>query len=100
VDKNADEPKTTEILKAKEVLPQECELRQCKYLNNLVEQDHIFIKRLVKPGMRFSSFNTARRTIKGYEIINMLRKGQVEKVEKGAVNERVKFIAEIFGLAA
>lgn len=49
---------------------------------------------------RFGSFNTARRTIKGYEIMNMLRKGQVEKVRRGAVRERVKFIAEIFGVAA
>ena len=76
------------------------ELRQNKYLNNIVEQDHRAIKRLVKPGMGFGSFNTARRTIRGYEIMNMLRKGQVEKVRKGAVKERVKFIAEIFGVAA
>jgi len=66
------------------------------------------MKRSVEPGMGFSSFNTARRTIKGYEIINMLRKGQVKKVEpvattgveKGTVRERVKFIAEIFGVVA
>ncbi len=76
------------------------ELLQNKYLNNRIEQDHRFIKRLVKPGMGFGSFNTARRTLKGYEILNMLRKGQVKKVEKGAVTERVKFIAEIFGVAA
>jgi len=50
--------------------------------------------------IRFKSFNTARRTIKGYEIMHMLKKGQVKKVEKGAVRERVKFIAEIFGVAA
>lgn len=52
MDKNAAYPK------AKEVLPQEYELRQCKYLNNVVEQDHRFMKRLVKPGMGFGSFNT------------------------------------------
>jgi transposase-like protein len=50
--------------------------------------------------MGFSSFNTVRRTIKGYEIMNMLRKGQVKEVERGAVRERVKFIAEIFGVVA
>jgi len=42
--------------------------------------------------MEFGSFNTARRTIKKYEIMHMLK-----KVGKGAVIERVKFIAEIFG---
>jgi IS6 family transposase len=42
-----------------------CELRQSKYLNSLVEQDHRFIKRLVKPGMGFFSFKTAWRTLQG-----------------------------------
>jgi len=49
--------------------------------------------------MGFKSFNTARRTIKGYEIMHLLKKGQIEKVGKRAVKERVKFIAEIFGVA-
>lgn len=100
VDKNAAHPKAIDEMKAKDELAEKVELRQNKYLNNRVEQDHRFIKRLVKPGMGFGSFNTARRTIKGYEIMNMLRKGQVKKVEKGAVRERVLFIAEIFGVVA
>lgn len=50
--------------------------------------------------MGFGSFNTARRVIKGYEIMNIIRKGQIKGVEKGAVRERVKFIAKIFGVAA
>ena len=99
VDKNAAYPKAIKELQAKKELPKKVKLRQKKYLNNIIEQDHRGIKRLVKPGMGFGSFNTARRTLKGYEIMNMLRKGQVEKVEKGAVKERVKFIAEIFGVA-
>ena len=99
VDKNAAYPKAIDELKEKEELFEQVELRQNKYLNNIVEQDHRFIKRLVKPGMGFGSFNTARRTLKGYEIMNILRKGQVEKVRRGAVRERLKFIAEIFGVA-
>lgn len=98
VDKNAAYPKAIDELKEKEELFEQVELRQNKYLNNIVEQDHRFIKRLVKPEMGFGSFNTAMRTLKGYEIMNMMRKGQIEKVEKGAVRERVKFIAEIFGV--
>ena len=65
VDKNAAYPKAMNELKKKKELFKEVELRQNKYLNNRVEQDHRFIKRLVKPGMGFGSFNTARRTIKG-----------------------------------
>ena len=100
LDKNAAYPKAIDELIAKKELSEQVELRQNKYLNNRVEQNHRAIKRLVKPGMGFGSFNTARRTIRGYEIMNMVRKGQIEKVEKGAVTERVKFIAEIFGVPA
>ena len=76
VDKNAAYPKAINELKADEELPQKVELRQKKYIYNIVEQDHRGIKRLVKPGMGFFSFNTARRTIRGYEIMNMVSKGQ------------------------
>ena len=100
VDKNAAYPKAIDELKEKEELSAAVKLRQNKYLNNRIEQDHRFIKWLVKPGRGFKSFNTARRTIKGYETMHMMKKGQVKKVEKGAVTERIKFIAEIFEVAA
>lgn len=99
VDQNAAYPKAIDKLIEKEELPELVELRQHKYLNNIVEQDHRGIKRLVKPGMGFGSFNTARRTLRGYEVMHMIRKGQVEKVERGAITQRVRFIAEIFGVA-
>ena len=85
VDKNAAYPPSIDELKKSELLPDNCELRQVKYLNNNVEQDHRFIKRLVKPGMGFASFNTARRTLRGYEAMNMIRKGQIQGVEKGNI---------------
>jgi len=100
VDKNAAYPKAIDEVKEQEELSQGLKLRQNKYLNNRIEQDHRFIKWLVKPGREFKSFNTARRTIRGYEIMHMLRKWQIENVGKGAVRERRKFIAEIFGVAA
>ena len=99
VDKKVAYPKAIDELKEKEELPELVELRQNKYLNNIVEQDHRGIKRLVKPGMGFGSFNTARRTIKGYEIMNVMRKGQIENVKKGAITKRVKFTNQIFGVA-
>jgi transposase-like protein len=71
VDKNAAYPKAVDEMKAKEELPESVEFRQNKYLNNQVEQDHRFIKRLTKPGMGFHSFNTARRTLRGFEVMNM-----------------------------
>ena len=62
MDKNAAYPKAFKELKAERVMPDECELRQSKDLNTLVEQDHRFIKRLVRLGMGFFSFETAWRT--------------------------------------
>jgi len=100
VDKNAAYPKAIDELKAEKELPKTVKLRPQKYLNNIVEQDHRGIKRLVKPGMGFGSFNTARRTIRGYEMMNQMRKGQIKGVAKGSVKDRVKFMHQIFGIAA
>jgi len=99
VDKNAAYPKALKEMKATGHLPASCELRQRKYLNNMIEQDHRFIKRLVKPGMGFFSFETAWRTLQGYEAINMMRKGQIQGVSKGDSLKQVKFITALFGIA-
>ncbi len=100
VDKNAAYPKAFAELKAERHLPESCELRQVKYLNNLVEQDHRFIKRLTKPGMGFFSFETAWRTLQGYEVMNMIRKGQMQGVNKGDITTQVAFISSLFAVAA
>ena len=99
VDKNAAYPKAIADLKVNGTLPESVELRQVKYLNNMVEQDHRFIKRRVKPGLGFFSFETAWNTLQGYESMNMIRKGQVHGVEKGNVTGQVAFIASLFGVA-
>jgi IS6 family transposase len=65
VDKNAAYPKALADLKSAGGVPTTCELRQVKYRNNLVEPDHRFIKRLVKPGLGCFSFETAWRTLQG-----------------------------------
>ena len=56
----------------------EIELRQVKYLNNVVEQDHRAIKRQVRPMMGFKSFWSAAVTLAGIELMHMLRKGQLK----------------------
>jgi len=75
-------------------------LQHNQYLNNGIEQDHRFLQRVIKPGLGFKSFNTARRTIKGYEVMQMLRKGQVIGVAKGDVLAQLNFMAQIFGVIA
>jgi IS6 family transposase len=100
VDKNPAYPAAINELKKEGILPDACEVRQVKYLNNIVEQDHRFIKRLVRPGLGFQSFHTAWRTLKGYEMMNMIRKGQIEGVGKGEIKKQISFIENLFGLAA
>src|SRR5215470_17746494 len=75
VDRNKAYSLAVEELKEEGVLSVASQLRRCKYLNNIVEQDHRFIKRRVNPGLGFFSFKTARRTIGGHETMNMIRKG-------------------------
>ena len=94
VDKHAAYPKAIAQLKAAGLLPEQVELRQVKSLNNLIEQDHCFIKRLVKPGMDFFSLETAGQTLQGYEVMNMLRKGQVRGVGKGDITDQVAAVTE------
>ena len=53
-------------------------LRQVKYLNNVVEQDHRAIKRQVRPMMGFKSFWSAAVTLAGIELMHMIRKGQLK----------------------
>jgi hypothetical protein len=53
------------------------EIRQIKYLNNIVEQDHRAIKRLVRPMLGFKSFRSASVTHAGIELMQMIRKGQL-----------------------
>ncbi|MBA2680778.1 MAG: DDE-type integrase/transposase/recombinase, partial [Ktedonobacteraceae bacterium] len=100
VDKNAAYPKAIADLKVAGILPETVELRQVKYLNNRIEQDHRFVKRLTKPGMGFFSFETAWRTLQGFEVMNMIRKGQVQGVAKGDVKGQVALIARLFGAVA
>ena len=100
VDKNAAYPPAVEALKQADALSEDAERRPVKYLNNMIEQDHRRIKRLVKPGLGFGSFNTARRTLKGYEAMAMIRKGQIQNVDGNDVTGQIAFIHEIFGIAA
>ena len=52
------------------------EIRQVKYLNNTIEQDHRFIKKLTRPMKGFKSFQSASATLDGIEVAHMIRKRQ------------------------
>lgn len=96
VDKNAAYPVAMETLKGNKALAGATELRQVKYLNNVVEQDYRNIKRITGSMMGFKTFNSARKTLRGIEAI----KGQVKGIEQGDSVSQVRIIASIFGIAA
>ena len=50
---------------------------QCKYLNNIVEQDHRMIKWRIMLGLGFKEFESAKRTISGIEVVRMIKKNQL-----------------------
>ena len=56
----------------------EFEIRQVKYLNNIVEQDHRFIKKRTRPTLGFKNFLSAKETLSGIENIRMIQKGQIQ----------------------
>jgi IS6 family transposase len=69
-------------------------------LNNVVEQDHRFVKRQVNRGLGFGGFHTAQQTIQGYEAMHRLRKGQLQGMDKKDVLAQNRIINRLFGLAA
>ena len=100
VDKNLAYPRAVREMKRAGELWRFSRLRQRKYLNNIVEQDHRRIKRLVRPGLGFGGLETAKRTLAGYEAMAMIRKGQVYNVGGREMKAQAAFIAALFEVAA
>ncbi len=83
VDKNPAYPAAVEALKAEGSIPTRVALRQCKFLNNVIEQDHRTVKKRVWLAKGYGSFQSAWRTIQGIETIHLIRKGRVKWLAKG-----------------
>jgi transposase, IS6 family len=100
VDKNAAYPEAFATSQLEKVLPHDCKLRRVKYLNNIIEQDHRFIKKKVRASQCFKSFHTAERTLEGIEAVNMIRKGQVKRLDRSDAMGQAKFVENLFQIAA
>ena len=70
-------------------------VRQVKYLNNIVEQDHRAVKRVTKPMLNFKSFRAAKCVLGGIELMHMIRKGQF--LLEGCIN--LSFAEQFYALA-
>ena len=95
VDKNPAYPIAVEELRKEKNMPSGMQLRQKKYLNNIVEQDHRFIKKRVRSMLGLKSFRTATYILSGIEAMHMIKKKQVHQGVKSAQNE-VEFIHRLF----
>ena len=100
VDRNPAFPAAVEALKTEGVLPRRVRLRRCKYLNNIVEQDHRTVKKRTWLAKGYGSFASAWRTLQGIEAINMIRKGRVRWVARQDAVAAADFINQLFGIAA
>src|SRR5947208_16247435 len=100
VDKNAAYPEAFTTSQAERVLPHDCKLRRVKYLNNVIEQDHRFIKKKVRASQCFKSFHMAEKTLEGIEAVNMMGKGQVKRLAGSDVRGQSKFVRSLFGITA
>ena len=100
VDKNPSYPAAVEALKEEGAIPRRVALRQSKYLNNVIEQDHRAVKKRVWLAKGYGSFQSAWRTLQGIEVMHMIRKGRVRWLAKADAVGQAHFIAALFGVAA
>ncbi len=100
VDRNAAYPDAFTASQAEQVLPQDSKLRRVKYLNNVIEQDHRFVKKRVRAAQCFKSFGTAQRTLDGIEAMNVVRKGQIKRLASEDMIGQAKFVRSLFYIAA
>jgi transposase-like protein len=100
VDQNAAYPEAFSTSQVEKIVPKDCKLRRVKYLNNVIEQDHRFVKKKVRASQCFKSFHTAERTLEGIEAVNMMRKGQVKRLAGSDAMGQARFVASLFQIAA
>lgn len=80
-------------------MPEGIQIRQVEYLNNIVEQDHRFIKRRVRSMLGFKSFKTVISILSGVKVMHMMKKGKLVLLDKSVQNQK-QFIHELFGLVS
>jgi transposase-like protein len=100
VDKNRAYPVAVQDLKEEGTIRRGCRLRQCKFLNNIVEQDHRNVKRRTWLAKGYGSVPTAWRTLRGIEAMDMIRKGRARRVAKSDTVAQIIFVEKLFGIAA
>jgi transposase-like protein len=98
-DKLASYPKAIRRLQDEGLLSKDVEHRTSKYLNNIIEADHGALNRVIRPTRGFERMKTASATIKGFEVMRMIRRGHCGLAQRGVTGE-IHLVNQLFGLAA
>jgi transposase-like protein len=98
-DKLVSYPKAIRRLQNEGLVPKDVEHRRSKYLNNIVEADPGALKRVIRPTRGFQTMKTAAATLKGFEVMRMIRRGHCILRQAGPTGE-IRLVNQLFGLAA
>ena len=98
-DKLASYPRAIRRLQTEGLLSKDVEHRTSKYLNNIIEADHGALKRMIRPTRGFQRMKTASTTLKGFEVMRMVRRGHCMLRHAGVTGE-IGLVNQLFGLAA
>jgi transposase-like protein len=98
-DKLASYPKAIRRLQSEGLLSKDVEHRTSKYLNNVIEADHGALKRVIRPTRGFQRMKTASATLRGFEVMRMIRRGHCILPQSGVTGE-IRLVNQLFGLAA
>ncbi|OUB62002.1 IS6 family transposase, partial [Bacillus thuringiensis] len=99
VDGNKAYPVAIRELKNEKSIPYGMPLRVKKYLNNMIEQDHRFIKKRIRNMLGLKSMQTAVKMIAGIEAMHMVKKGQLKLRAQSTQNQN-RCIHQLFGVTA
>jgi transposase-like protein len=91
--------KRIRILQSEGLLSNDVEHRTSKYLNNVIEADHGALKRVIRPTRGFQRMRTAYTTIKGFEVMRMIRRGHCVLPQPNVTGE-IRLVNQLFGLGA
>ena len=91
IDKSSTNAFALATLNADKPAEESITVRQSKYLNNLIEQDHRNIKRRIRPMLRVKSFRRAQTLLAGIELLHMIRKGQYQHLQGDGLSPAEQF---------
>jgi transposase-like protein len=98
-DRLASYPKAIRRLQSEGLVAKDVEHRASKYLNNVIEADHGALKRVIRPARGCQRTNTASATLRGFEVMRMIRRGHCILPQPGVTGE-IRLVNQLFGLAA